>query len=132
MFIKRSALFSIATRECGVANFLLATTTNELRRAQEHASVMSKDAKCRLATFLTDFWKRMGKPNCLDFPMTHQDIADHPRVAGDHPREPRPRRVDHPREPELPRQRLTKARSPAVSVSSLLLPVFVRLHLGNY
>jgi CRP/FNR family nitrogen fixation transcriptional regulator len=26
---------------------------------------------------LTDFWKRMGKPNCLDFPMTHQDIADH-------------------------------------------------------
>jgi CRP/FNR family nitrogen fixation transcriptional regulator len=77
LFIKRSALFSIATRECGVANFLLATTKNELRRAQEHALVMSKDAKCRLATFLTDFWKRMGKPNCLDFPMTHQDIADH-------------------------------------------------------
>jgi hypothetical protein len=26
---------------------------------------------------LTDFWKRMGKPNCLNFPMSHQDIADH-------------------------------------------------------
>ena len=63
LFIKRGALFSIATRECGVSNFLLATTTNELRRAQEHALLMSRDAKCRLATFLTDFWKRMGKPD---------------------------------------------------------------------
>jgi Crp-like helix-turn-helix domain len=77
LFIKRSALFSIATRECRVANFLLATTTTELRRAQEHALLMSKDAKCGLATFLTDFWERMGKPNCPDFPMSHQDVADH-------------------------------------------------------
>ena len=55
LLIKRGALFSIATRDCRISNFLLATTTNELRRAQEHALVMSKDAKCRLATFLTDF-----------------------------------------------------------------------------
>jgi len=77
LFIKRSALLSIATRECRVADFLLAITTNELRRAQEYALLMSKDAKCRVATFLTDFWARLGKPNCLDFPMSHQDIADH-------------------------------------------------------
>jgi len=77
LFIKRSALHSIATRECRIVNFLLAITTNELRRAQEYALLMSKDAKCRVATFLTDFWARLGKPNCLDFPMSHQDIADH-------------------------------------------------------
>jgi CRP/FNR family nitrogen fixation transcriptional regulator len=77
LFIKRSALLSIATRECRVANFLLDITINELRRAQEHALLMSKDAKCRVAMFLTDFWKRMGKPKYLDFPMSHQDIADH-------------------------------------------------------
>ena len=77
LFIKRSALLSIATRECRVANFLLDITTNELRRAQEHALLMSKDAKCRVATFLTDLWVRLGRPNCLDFPMSHQDIADH-------------------------------------------------------
>jgi len=77
LFIKRSALFSIATRECRVANFLLATTTTELRRAHEHALLMSRDARCRVATFLSDFWVRLGKPKCLDFPMSHQDIADH-------------------------------------------------------
>ena len=77
LFIKRNALLSIATRECRVANFLLAITTNELRRAHEHALLMSKDARCRVATFLTDLWKRLGSPDCLDFPMSHQDIADH-------------------------------------------------------
>jgi CRP/FNR family transcriptional regulator, nitrogen fixation regulation protein len=77
LFIKRSALFSIATRECGVANFLLDRTMIELRRAHEHSMLMSKDAQSRVAMFLTHFWVRLGKPKCLDFPMTHQDIADH-------------------------------------------------------
>jgi CRP/FNR family transcriptional regulator, nitrogen fixation regulation protein len=77
MFIKRSGLFSIATQESRVASFLLATTTNELRRAYGHVSLMSKDAKCRLATFLTDLWRRSGKPKYLNLPMSHQDIADH-------------------------------------------------------
>jgi CRP/FNR family transcriptional regulator, nitrogen fixation regulation protein len=56
---------------------LLTATTNELGRAQDHILLMSKSAKCRLATFFTDLWVRLGKAEYLDVPMTYQDIADH-------------------------------------------------------
>jgi DNA-binding MarR family transcriptional regulator len=58
-------------------NVLLRATTNELARAQEHVLLMSKSAKCRAATFLTDLWVRLGKAQYLDVPMSHQDIADY-------------------------------------------------------
>jgi len=77
LFLKRSALLSIASRESRVASFLLAATTNELGRAQDHILLMSKSAKCRLATFLTDLWMRLGNAEYLDVPMSYQDIADH-------------------------------------------------------
>jgi CRP/FNR family nitrogen fixation transcriptional regulator len=77
LFLKRSALLSIASRESRVASFLLAATTNELGRAQDHILLMSKIAKCRLATFLTDLWVRLGKAEYLDVPISYQDIADH-------------------------------------------------------
>src|SRR5262249_5615354 len=73
----RSAFLSIASREIRVANFLLAVTANKLRRSQEHILLMSKSAKCRLATFLTDLWVRLGKAEYLDVPMSYQDMADH-------------------------------------------------------
>jgi CRP/FNR family transcriptional regulator, nitrogen fixation regulation protein len=56
---------------------LLAATTSELGRTQEHILLMSKSAKCRLATFLTDLSVRLGNPEYLDVPMSYQDIADH-------------------------------------------------------
>src|SRR5215468_6910544 len=37
LYHKRSALLSVAARDSRMANFLLAETTNELLRAQEHA-----------------------------------------------------------------------------------------------
>src|SRR5215475_2002764 len=77
LFIKRGPLVSIAAQENRIANFLLDITTNELRRAREHALLMSRDATCRVATFLTEFSKRSKRSNCLDLPMSHQDIADH-------------------------------------------------------
>jgi CRP/FNR family transcriptional regulator, nitrogen fixation regulation protein len=77
LFLKRSALLSIASRESRVARFLLAATTSELGRTQEHILLMSKSAKCRLATFLTDLSVRLGNPEYLDVPMSYQDIADH-------------------------------------------------------
>jgi len=76
-FVKRSALLSIASRESRFASFLLAATTDELGRAQDHILLMSKSAKCRLATFLTDLWVRLGKAEYLDVPMSYQDMADH-------------------------------------------------------
>jgi CRP/FNR family transcriptional regulator, nitrogen fixation regulation protein len=77
LFLKRRTLLSIASRESRVASFLLAATTNELGRAQDHILLMSKSAKCRLATFFTDLWVRLGNPEYLDVPMSYQDIADH-------------------------------------------------------
>jgi CRP/FNR family transcriptional regulator, nitrogen fixation regulation protein len=77
LFIKRNGLRSLATRDARVANILLRATTNELARAQEHVLLMSKSAKCRTATFLTDLWVRLGKAKYLDVPMSYQDIADY-------------------------------------------------------
>ena len=72
LFLKRSTL--LATR---IASYLLAATTNELRRVQEHSLLLSRLAKCRVATFLIDLSMRMGNSNYLDLPMSHLDIADH-------------------------------------------------------
>jgi CRP/FNR family nitrogen fixation transcriptional regulator len=77
LFLKRSVLLSVASQERGFANTLLAATTNELLRTQEHAMMISRSAQCRVAKFLTDLWARLGKTACLDIPMSHQDIADH-------------------------------------------------------
>jgi CRP/FNR family transcriptional regulator, nitrogen fixation regulation protein len=77
LFIKRGGLLSLAFRDSRVSSFLLAITTGELRRAQEHGSLMSRDAKCRVATFLTDLSKRLGRGDSINLPMSHQDIADH-------------------------------------------------------
>jgi CRP/FNR family nitrogen fixation transcriptional regulator len=77
LFFKRAALLSIAEQEIYVAIFLLTATLNELRRTQDHSLLVSRDAKCRLASFLVDLSMRMGTPNSLELPMSHQDIADH-------------------------------------------------------
>jgi CRP/FNR family transcriptional regulator, nitrogen fixation regulation protein len=77
LFIKRSGLLALASRDVRVANVLLTATTNELTRAQEHILLLGKSAKCRAATFLTDLWVRLGKAKYLDVSMSHQDIADY-------------------------------------------------------
>jgi CRP/FNR family transcriptional regulator, nitrogen fixation regulation protein len=74
---KRSVLLSVAERDSRMSNFLLAETTNELLRAQEHALLIGKSAKSRVATFLLDLSRRLGKTKYLELPMSHQDIADH-------------------------------------------------------
>jgi len=77
LFIKRSGFVSLASEEIRVANFLLVTTANKLARAQEHGLLLHRSAKCRVAKFLFDLWKRLGQAKYLDIPMSHQDIADH-------------------------------------------------------
>jgi CRP/FNR family transcriptional regulator, nitrogen fixation regulation protein len=77
LFLKRSALMSVAARESRVASFLLDIATNELHRAQERAVLMGRSAKSRVATFLTDLSRKLGTPNSLDLSMSHQDIAEH-------------------------------------------------------
>jgi CRP/FNR family transcriptional regulator, nitrogen fixation regulation protein len=77
LFFKRSALFSMATHESRIAKFLLTATLTEVQRTQEHSLLISRDAKCRVASFLIDLSKRTRTQTCLDVPMSHQDIADH-------------------------------------------------------
>ena len=77
VFLKRSALLAAAIRDGRIATYLLAATTNELRRVQEHSLLLSRRAECRVATFLIDLSMRLGTTSYLDLPMSHQDIADH-------------------------------------------------------
>ena len=76
-FLKRSALHAAAIRDGRIATYLLAATTNELRRVQEHSLLLSRRAECRVATFLIDLSMRLGTTSYLDLPMSHRDIADH-------------------------------------------------------
>ena len=76
-FLKRSALLAAAIRDGRIATYLLAATTNELRRVQDHSLLLSRLAECRVATFLIDLSMRLGTTSYLELPMSHQDIADH-------------------------------------------------------
>src|SRR4029077_21210920 len=60
-----------------IANYLLAATTNELRRIQEHSLILGGLGTRRVAAFLVDLSNRMGKPKYLKLPMSLLDIADH-------------------------------------------------------
>jgi CRP/FNR family transcriptional regulator, nitrogen fixation regulation protein len=80
LFLKRSTLLAAAIQDSRIASYLLAATTNELQRVQEHSLLLSRLAKCRVATFLIDLSMRMGKSKYLDLPMSHLDIADHLRL----------------------------------------------------
>jgi CRP/FNR family transcriptional regulator, nitrogen fixation regulation protein len=77
LVLKRSAVLAMVARDGRIANFLLANTTKELRRLQEHAVLISRNAQCRVATFLIDLSLRTGKTECLSLPMPHRDIADY-------------------------------------------------------
>jgi len=76
LFLKRDALMAVASRESRVASFLLDLATKDLRRSQEHALLMNRNAKSRVATFLVDLSKR-SEARHIQLPMSHQDIADH-------------------------------------------------------
>jgi CRP/FNR family nitrogen fixation transcriptional regulator len=77
LFFKRTVLLTVGAREPNVANFLLASTTSELRRIQEHSLLINRTAKCRVASFLLDLSTRIGGTSDVDLPMSHHDIADY-------------------------------------------------------
>jgi CRP/FNR family nitrogen fixation transcriptional regulator len=77
LFFKRSVLLSVAAREQKVSDFLLTSTTGELRRIQEHSLRINRSAKCRVASFLLDLSARTDETSNVDLPMSHHDIADH-------------------------------------------------------
>jgi CRP/FNR family transcriptional regulator, nitrogen fixation regulation protein len=77
LYFKRGTLHTAACKDARIAKYLLATTTNELRRVQEHSLTLGRLATCRVQAFLTDLSVRMGRPKYLKLPMSLLDIADH-------------------------------------------------------
>jgi CRP/FNR family nitrogen fixation transcriptional regulator len=75
--LKRSAVFATARGDRWISDFLLASMAKELRRLREHTVLISRDAHCRVGTFLIDLSARLGQTHDLDLPMSHRDIADY-------------------------------------------------------
>jgi CRP/FNR family nitrogen fixation transcriptional regulator len=77
LFFKRSALLAAAANDRRIASYLLAATTDELRRTQASLLLVSRSAECRVVTFLINMSMRLESTSHLDLPMSRQDIADH-------------------------------------------------------
>jgi CRP/FNR family transcriptional regulator, nitrogen fixation regulation protein len=75
--VRRSAVISLAERDCEVARALWSYTARELRRVQEHVLLLVKTAQQRVACFLLEMSKRLAATDALDLPMARQDIADY-------------------------------------------------------
>jgi CRP/FNR family nitrogen fixation transcriptional regulator len=75
--VKRATLFKTAERDVEVARGLLAVTAAELRRSQNHALLLIKNAQERLAAFILEMADRVNRKGCVNLPMSRQDIADY-------------------------------------------------------
>jgi CRP/FNR family transcriptional regulator, nitrogen fixation regulation protein len=77
LVVRRSAIVSLAERDCQAARELWAFTSRELKRVQEHMLLLVKSAQQRVASFLLEMSKRLAAPDAIELPMSRQDIADY-------------------------------------------------------
>jgi CRP-like cAMP-binding protein len=77
LVVRRSSVFSTAESNSEVARHLWSVTAAELRRSQNHALLLIKTAKERIAAFLLDMSERLAGKGCVELPMSRQDIADY-------------------------------------------------------
>jgi CRP-like cAMP-binding protein len=77
LVVRRSAIVSLAERDCDAARELWTFTGRELRRAQEHMLLLVKSAQQRVASFLLEMSKRLAATDAIELPMSRQDIADY-------------------------------------------------------
>jgi CRP/FNR family nitrogen fixation transcriptional regulator len=77
LFIKRSALVSIAAQNGDVACHLWKLTAQELKRVQDHMVLLIQSAQERVAGFLLEMAARSAKFDSFELPMGRQDIADY-------------------------------------------------------
>lgn len=77
LVVKRSSVFNTAASNGEVARHLWSITAAELRRSQNHALLLIKTAKERIAAFLLDMAERLAGKGCVELPMSRQDIADY-------------------------------------------------------
>jgi CRP/FNR family nitrogen fixation transcriptional regulator len=77
LVVRRSSVFSTAESNGVVARHLWSITAAELRRSQNHALLLIKTAKERIAAFLLDMAERLAGKGFVELPMSRQDIADY-------------------------------------------------------
>ena len=77
LLVRRNSLFNTAERDTEVARHLWSITAAELRRSQNHALLLIKTAKERIAAFLLDMSERLAGKGFVELPMSRQDIADY-------------------------------------------------------
>jgi len=77
LVVRRSAVLSSADRDFEVARHLWSATVTELGRSQNHALLLIKTAKERIAAFLLDMAERLTGKGVVELPMSRQDIADY-------------------------------------------------------
>jgi CRP/FNR family transcriptional regulator, nitrogen fixation regulation protein len=75
--VRRSAIVSLAERDCEAACELWSFTGRELKRVQEHMLLLVKSAQQRVASFLLEMSKRLAATDAIELPMSRQDIADY-------------------------------------------------------
>jgi CRP/FNR family nitrogen fixation transcriptional regulator len=77
MVIRRSAVVSLAERDCKAAHELWIFTGRELHRVQEHMMLLVKSAQQRVACFLLEMSERLATTDAVELPMSRQDIGDY-------------------------------------------------------
>jgi CRP/FNR family transcriptional regulator, nitrogen fixation regulation protein len=77
LVVRRSSVFNSADSNSEVARHLWSITAGELKRSQNHALLLIKTAKERIAAFLLDMAKRLAGKGFVELPMSRQDIADY-------------------------------------------------------
>jgi len=77
LVVRRNSVFSSAERNGEVARQLWSITAAELKRSQNHALLLIKTAKERIAAFLLEMAERLVGKGCVELPMSRQDIADY-------------------------------------------------------
>lgn len=77
LIVRRGILFNAAEHDSEVARQLWSITAMELRRSQNHALLLIKTARERIAAFLLDMAERLAGKGFVELPMSRQDIADY-------------------------------------------------------
>jgi CRP/FNR family transcriptional regulator, nitrogen fixation regulation protein len=77
LVVRRSAIVSLAERDCDAARELWSVTGRELNRVQEHLLLLVKTAQQRVASFLLEMSTRLAATDAIELPMSRQDIADY-------------------------------------------------------
>jgi CRP/FNR family nitrogen fixation transcriptional regulator len=73
---RRMAVGAVTNYEA-VQEELWSATIRELQRVQQHALLLAKSARQRVACFLIEMSGRLDAPEFLEVPMCRQDIADY-------------------------------------------------------